>query len=391
LPVWVFLVGIFFVCVVLAEVLRLSRFLIKGLQMELRVETSGRFDLPGTPPFVSVIIPAKDEEQNIEQTVRSILDSDYHNFEIVLTDDRSRDNTLDIMEALAREDTRIHVLVLGDLPHNWTGKTHALFKGAEQVSGEILVFSDADASWSRDVLSRSLEIFMSENLDMLSLLPGFTKRGFSEYVVHPHLALGISSFYPLTDVNDQAKSAALASGCFIMITKEYYLEVGTWERFRDEITEDVAMSKAVKTMGGKLKVLRAGNLVRTMPFKSVSAACSFWRRTLYGSLEKSVPKIIRLAVNYISLSFLCVLFVLSLLVLLCVGMVGPELALLAISTLTMAAVMIPFSIFLKGEQVNRLYGLAIPLGLVISAWIALSTVFAILSKKGIEWRGTVYK
>ena len=97
---------------VFAEVLRLSRLLIKGLQMELRVETSGRFELPGAPPFVSVIIPAKDEEQNIEQTVRSILDSDYHNFEIVLTDDRSRDNTLDIMEALAREDTRIHVLVL---------------------------------------------------------------------------------------------------------------------------------------------------------------------------------------------------------------------------------------------------------------------------------------
>ena len=74
---------------------------------------------------------------------------------------------------------------------------------------------------------------MSENLDMLSLLPGFTKRGFSEYVVHPHLALGISSFYPLTDVNDQAKSAALASGCFIMITKEYYLKVWDLGTFQE--------------------------------------------------------------------------------------------------------------------------------------------------------------
>ncbi len=388
---WAVWAGVFFVVALLAELLRMSLLLVRGLKTQSRLEIASCPELTDPSPLVSIVIPAKDEAQNIERTVRSILDSDYRNFEILLVDDRSLDDTLPIMKCLARHDSRIKVSSVTCRPADWTGKTHALFNGTESASGDILVFTDADALWSSDVLSRSIGIFMSEDLDMLSLLPSFTRRGFAERVVYPHLALGLLSLYPLSDVNDRHRSAAIASGCFIMIAMKTYDALGTWMKFRKTITEDVAMSKAIKERGGTLRVMRAGSLIRTAPFGSIYSVCRFWRRTFYGCLGKSVSKIIRLFANYISLSLLCVIFVLSVLSVLRHGAGAPELILLVVSSTAMAAVIVPFSIFLKREGVNWLYGLTAPLGILLSAWVTLSTLVAVAFGTGIEWRGSVYK
>jgi glycosyltransferase involved in cell wall biosynthesis len=379
-----------FVVLVLVELVRLSAILFRVLKDEPYLPEISPVDASTPLPLLSVIVPAKDEAACIEESVRSILRSDYGRLEVLLVDDRSRDGTLAIMEKLAAEDARVKTNSVRDLPDGWTGKTHAMFRATEGSSGEIVLFTDADASFDPHLLRRAVHYFQTEGLDMLSLLPGFVDKGFNETAVYPHMALGLSYFYPLPEVNDRAKQAGLASGCFIMMKKSVYDRVGTWQRFRNEVTEDVALSKAIKREGFNLRVLRAGNLVRTRAFGNVMDVCRFWKRTYYGALEKNMGKTARLASNYASLCVVTALFLISGLVLLSGRGGTPDAALFVASCLALAAVIIPFSLFIRSEGGNWLYGLASPVGVFLGLCVAVSTLLALLSKEGIHWRGSRY-
>ena len=342
-------------------------------------------------PLVTVIVAAKDEERHLEESVRSVLASNHPAIHLILIDDRSTDRTFEIMERLSREDTRITVLSVRELPQGWTGKTHAIFQAAGHASEGVLLFSDADAVFRPDTISKALEFFLANNFDMISLLPGFTNRGLLEDAIYPHLALGLSYFYPLTEVNDSTKPAAMASGCFIMISRSAYHTVGTWETFKDQLTEDVALAKAVKANGLKMGLMRGGDLVRTRPFETLSEVCSFWKRTYYGALERSIPKMVRLIVNYVSLGLLTVFFVFSGALLLVGNITTPIPELFVMSTLAMAAVIIPYSLFIKLEHGNWLYGLMAPVGIFVGAWVAVNTLGTVVMDKGIQWRGSRYR
>ena len=388
---WVAWAGVFFVFLVLLELLHMNLLLVWVLKREPRLanRTSGK--MPNPLPLVTVIISAKDEERHIEEAARSILAADHPSIQLILVDDRSTDRTLEIMEDLARQETRITVLSVQELPPGWTGKTHAVCLGTHQASGEILLFTDADTVFRPDAISRALRHFLTNGLDMMSLIPGFTDRGLLEDAVHPHLALGLSYFYPLTEVNDATKPAAMASGCFIMITKRAYREVGTWETFRSQVTEDVALAKAVKAKGLKMGLMRGGDLVRTRPFETLSEVCRFWERTYYGALEQSIPKMVRLVFNYVSLVLLTLFFVFSGVLLLFGTDTAAINGLFAMSTLAMAAVIIPYSVFIRLEHGNWLYGLMAPVGIFVGAWVAVSTLGTVVMDKGIQWRGSLYR
>jgi chlorobactene glucosyltransferase len=391
LATWVAWAGVLFVFLVFLKLLHMNLLLVWVLKREPRLADRMGENAPNPLPLVTVIISAKDEERHIEEAARSILASDHSSIQLILVDDRSSDRTLEIMENMAGQDERITVLSVQELPQGWTGKTHAVFLGTHQASGEILLFTDADTVFRPDAISRALRHFLINGLDMMSLIPGFTDRGFLEDAVHPHLALGLSYFYPLTEVNDSTKPAAMASGCFIMISKRAYCEVGTWETFRSQVTEDVALAKAVKAKGLKLGLMRGGDLVRTRAFQTLSEVCSFWERTYYGALEQSIPKMVRLVFNYASLVLLTLFFAFSGVLLLAGTDTAPVHGLFVMSTLALAAVIIPYSVFIWLEHGNWLYGLMAPVGIFVGAWVAVNTLGTVVMDKGIQWRGSLYR
>lgn len=390
-PDWLVWIAVCIVAVVVFEVFRAGQLLFRNLRTEPKLEAANPTRSEGPYPLVSVIIPAKDEESFIERSMRSVLDSDYPNLELIVVNDRSNDQTGRIISDLSRTDPRVKALHIKELPDGWTGKTHALFRGAEPARGDIFLFTDADTILRSDVISLAVKYFAKHKLDMLGLLPGFIERGFSENVVYAHLALGLSFFYPLTDVNDPGKSAGLASGSFIMISRDAYHTIGTWERLKNEITEDVALGKLVKARGLRLTVARGPDLVNTRGFASVPAVFRFWKRTFYGGLEKSVRKTLRLAVNYTTLNLLPI-FLVGSTVALFMGDNRPCLwLLLVLSACGMVLVIAAYSYFLHKERAHWAYGLTAPLGIALSAWVALGTLLTLLGNEGIRWRGSTYR
>ncbi|MEW6347464.1 MAG: glycosyltransferase family 2 protein [Thermodesulfobacteriota bacterium] len=391
ISVWAPWVGAALLGGIVVELCRANALLAKNISREPSLDGSEPCCAVQSRPLVSIVVPAKDEECHVESCLRSILASDYTNIEVIVVDDRSTDRTAEILAAIADEDSRVKVVRVKELPADWTGKTHALYRGADDARGDVLLFSDADTLFHPQLLSRALTCFSGRELGVLGLLPGFVERGFVEKAVYPHLELGISYFYPLSDINDPEKRAALASGSFLMMRKCTYRELGTWMAFRGKLTEDVAFSRAAKASGYRLHVVRAGDMLQTRRFRDVFEMCAFWKRTYCGAFDRNVALTARLTANSVVLSILPALAIWTGYLILTGTATAAINVLFALSICAVLAVVVPFTIFIRTEGVHWAYGLTAPLGLAVASWVALSTFFTTLLNKGIRWRGSLYK
>ncbi len=384
-------IALFFVLLVLGRLTSLLPKLVRELREDLTLDDDISNLGAGHSPKISVIIPAKDESKTIEAVALSILASSYRNIELILVDDRSQDDTFDLMFRVRQQDDRVKVVRINRLEDGWTGKTHALNEAVRHASGDIFIFSDADALFSNDLIDQAVSIFKRRHVDLLSLLPDFTDPGFIEKALYPHMALGISYFYPFSEVNDPNNiEAALASGCFIMISRKSYNHLGGWEQFKSEITEDIAISKSAKRAGMSVMVMLAGNRLKTKPFSSLHGLIGFWVRTFYGGLDKNLSKTLTLTANYFSLTVVLGMFLFYLWSYCMWEPDSTKYYLMLTYGATILCIMGAFCMFLIKYNGRPFYGIYCPLGIVMGAWIAFRVLASILSGKGVTWRGATY-
>jgi len=153
---------------------------------------------PAGNPRVSIIVPARNEEAEIESALRSLLTLDYDNYEVIAVNDRSTDRTGEIMENIARDlynsksvqkvptNVLLRVIHHIELPAGWLGKTHAMWTAANQATGEWLLFTDADVKFKPDSLRRALAYAESAPADHLVLFPRMImKRPGDEFLPRP--------------------------------------------------------------------------------------------------------------------------------------------------------------------------------------------------------------
>lgn len=93
---------------------------------------------------VSVIICAKNEADNLQKFLPSIVSQDYSNFEIILINDASRDNTLDVMEQFSKKHSNIKIVNVENVETFWGNKKYALTLGIKASKNDVLLFTDAD-------------------------------------------------------------------------------------------------------------------------------------------------------------------------------------------------------------------------------------------------------
>jgi glycosyltransferase involved in cell wall biosynthesis len=131
-------------------------------------------------PKCSIIFAARDEGARVEQTLRHILALEGVDFEVIPIDDRSRDETSQILKRISSEDPRVKPKRVDVLPENWLGKCHACHLGAQSASGDWLLFTDADCWLKPDVLTRALALAEAEKSSMSrshpALLPAHYPR-----------------------------------------------------------------------------------------------------------------------------------------------------------------------------------------------------------------------
>jgi len=237
-----------------------------------RPEWDRRPATPSGEPRVSVIVPARNEEEHIRETLLDLLALDYSNYEIIAVDDRSTDRTGEIMDEVAAcsadtlvrasaartlpadaertvRGTRLKVIHISELPSGWLGKTHAMWTAGQQASGDWLLFTDADVRFKPDSLRRAVAYAEAERADHVVLFPRMImKRPGERMMIAFFQALFVFGHRPWKVADPKARDH-MGVGAFNLLRRSVYDAVGTYRALRMEVLDDMKLGKVVKNEG----------------------------------------------------------------------------------------------------------------------------------------------
>ena len=184
-------------------------------------------------PFVSVLIPARNEEHTIGTCLSSLLDQDYPDYEVIVLNDNSTDDTSGILEQLAGRYSRLRVIQGAPLPEGWLGKHWACHQLYLAAKGDLFLFTDADTCHTPDMLRTSVSALIAENADLISAFPQEDMGTWGERLLVPIMCWGIFTFIPIRLVQKMHWALlAISIGQFMLFRRAGYELVGGFERVR---------------------------------------------------------------------------------------------------------------------------------------------------------------
>ncbi|GAB4163083.1 MAG: hydroxychlorobactene glucosyltransferase CruC [Candidatus Promineifilaceae bacterium] len=206
-------------------------------------------------PRLSVLIPARNEVEQIAGTVRSLLAQEYPHLEVMVLDDQSNDGTGAAAMAAANGDVRFRLLRGSPLPDDWLGKNWACHQLAQAASGDVLLFTDADVQWLPGALTAAVAELKRSGADLLSIWPTQQTVSWGERLVTPLMALAVLAYLPLALVHHTPWAAfAAANGQCLIFRRRAYDAIGGHTAVRQNVLEDVALARLVKNAGMKLRL-----------------------------------------------------------------------------------------------------------------------------------------
>ena len=223
-----------------------------------------------------MIIPARDEEADIAQSLGSVLNQVGVELEVFVVNDHSSDRTGEIADTLARGDRRLKVIHNPDLPSGWLGKCNAMQQASTRASGDFLIFTDADIIHEPTCFATALDEMERHQLDFLSLFPLIHCVSLWENVNLPALVAGIANI-ATPGIDDPESTEAVAAGAFMMVRSSVFRAVGGFEPIRGQMLDDVSLAKLIKHSGYRTAFHAAPQLLQVRLYKGNSHA--FWGMT----------------------------------------------------------------------------------------------------------------
>ncbi|MFZ5826138.1 MAG: glycosyltransferase [Bacillota bacterium] len=332
------------------------------------------------PPRLSVIVPACNEERSIETAVRSLLEQDYPALELVLVNDRSTDATGAIMDRLAAEFPQLRVVHIDHLPDRWLGKNHALWVGAHQSSGEILLFTDADVHYHKTALRRAVAFLERRRLDHLTLAPDMTVQG---YLLQAWVGFFIMAFLAYKTpylANNPRSRVGMGIGAFNMIRREGYERIGTHQAISLRPDDDLRLGQRLKRMGLTSNVAMGRDLLSVEWYTSLGEGIRGLEKNTFAGLEYSLFMVLFSVTGILTI------------------MVWPFIALFIASgwaqALYAGAILLQLATYVMANQMmgpRALHlALAYPLSALLFAFTVARASYLTLRHGGITWRGTFY-
>jgi chlorobactene glucosyltransferase len=236
--------------------------------------------IPDIPPLVSILIPARNEENNIANCVESLCKQGYPEFEILGRDDNSSDNTAAIVQKIAGKDKHVKLIDGAPLPKGWSGKNFACYQLAGEAKGTWLLFVDADTIHAphmlRSVLAQAIEL-------KTSLLSGFPRQianSLPMKIITPTWQFVIMGWAPIWLIQSSRKpKPSIAIGQFLLFSKEEYWRIGGHEAVKSKVLEDIWLGIEVHKHGGKHLAIDLSDVV----------SCSMYTTRVKYGLSGAVP------------------------------------------------------------------------------------------------------
>lgn len=240
---------------------------------------------------ISILIPLRNEEENVEECVKSIYNQKLKNFEVICLDDNSTDKTLEILRELESKFENLIVIEGAELSNGWTGKNWACFQLANHSKGEFLLFIDADVRLKENAILVVLDEMKKSSVSMLSVFPSQVIKSLGEYLIVPSMNWLLLTFLPLSSINKFSKSSFIAAnGQFIMFRREDYFRVGGHFAVRNNIVEDMELARLMKQNGLKIITFLGGQLIFARMYKNFKEALNGYSKNFFPGFRTSYTK-----------------------------------------------------------------------------------------------------
>jgi hypothetical protein len=342
-------------------------------------------------PSVTIVVPARNEEAEIEAALRSLLQLNYPQYEVVAINDRSTDQTGQIMDRLAAEHStepaaqgRLRVLHIKELPPGWLGKVHAMWLGsqgnaAQDARTDWLLFTDADCVFAPDTLRRAVHYAEKTGADHLVLFPTAHMLTLGERMMIAFPQVMSSFAMRPWKVRDPKARDHMGVGAFNLVRRSAYDAIGTYEKLRLEVVDDIKFGEAIKKSGLHQDVTFGPGLVTLRWAVGAAGVVANLEKNLFAFLQFRISLVLLVCATT---SFLCIMPFAGLL--LATGWTRLPFA------ATVALIAIAYSFAGRYMASSPWLFLTCPIAALIFAYATVQSAFIALRDGAITWRGTKY-
>ena len=336
-------------------------------------------------PLISVLVPARNEEDNIKRCLLSLMKQDYKNIEILVLNDNSTDNTAGIVSGLARKDKRITLHHGKPLEKGWLGKSFACYQLSKFAKGKYLVFTDADTLHFPNSIGSSVACLLKYKVDALSLFAKQIMVTIHERMMVPAGNYMIFWFLPLILIR-KAKSALFctAIGQFMLFKKEVYEKIGGHKAVKSRILEDVIISKQVKKCGYKFMIFDGRHSLYCRLYHNFSEVVKGYSKILFAAFGFNAYMMLT-AILFVSAIFLLPFIMLPISILFDWAQIHINLMIIQVIMIFITRVIFTFRY--RSKAIDAFLH---PLAFIYLIAIAITSVFQVKYGAGIYWKGRTY-
>ena len=249
---------------------------------------------PAPDTSLTVVIPAFNEAHNIEACLSRVLASTppCQDWSVLVVDDDSTDATVEKAIRAGASAPQFRLIQAGPRPLNerWVGKNWACSNAVEEVSSDWLVFIDADVRLKPDALRRALAQAVEDDADLLSLAPRLSCGCLAEWMVQPIMASLLGLGFPILETNDPESPVAFAAGPFMLFKASTYTQIGGHRALAGEVVEDLALARAIKAGGHRLRYLLGLDAVDLRMYADLAALWEGWTKNWFLGLDRDPTK-----------------------------------------------------------------------------------------------------
>jgi glycosyltransferase involved in cell wall biosynthesis len=336
----------------------------------------------GSAPRVTIVVPARNEEEHLEAALRSLLALDYPDYEIIAVNDRSTDRTGEILDSIVAKDAsgRFQVMHVRELPAGWLGKTHAMWIAAERATGEWILFTDADVIFHPEALRRAIAYAEDTRAEHLVLFPTHIFHSVGERMMVAFFQTLFIFGHRAWKVSDPDCKDHIGIGAFNLVRRRVYQAIGTYAALRLQVVDDMKLGEVVKQHRYTQRTAFGPGLVRVR-----------WARGAMGVVDNLTKNVFAVMLFrwYRALGAAFLLALLNL---------GPFLgvlfalgwAKLGFVAATAVIALMYVGMWLHAREIWPVLFFLHPVSTVLYVYILLRSTFLTLWRGGVVWRGTKY-
>jgi glycosyltransferase involved in cell wall biosynthesis len=275
--------------------------------------------------LVSILIPVRNEEGNILTLLQSIRQQDYENYEVLILDDESTDNTYSVCADFAAGHPRFKVIAGKALPHGWLGKNYACHQLANKAQGTFFLFVDADETVNTGLINSAIHRMYVNNLSLLSLFTNQQMVTLGEKLVVPLMHYILLNLLPLRLIFlVKNYTVAAASGQFMLFDGDAYRKYQWHQLVKGKVVEDVEIMKQVKANKLNGEALLANGMISCRMYNSYTDAINGFSKNFLAAFNYNIlwfliyivliiggPMIVMMTLNFQLILFMSGLIILT--------------------------------------------------------------------------------